>query len=115
MHSPVKFSRVKKTKTKNLPEPQDDMSRASCILVGCYGGDSGDNGDGHCGHCTHSPVKKLVELKTKTKKTHKFFYQGLRHVILSLICCLGCYGACNAVVIALVVAGCVKMVVPCFL
>ena len=70
MCSPIKkVSRVKKKKTRNLPDTQDNTSRASCILIGCYKGDSGGSGDGCCGHRTHSPVKKkLVELKNKNKK-----------------------------------------------
>ena len=43
-------------KKKNLPEAQDaSASRASCIVVGCYGGNVGSGG-GH--HHTCSPVNK---------------------------------------------------------
>ena len=42
MHSNLvkEVSRVKKTKTENLQEAQDDMSQASCI-VGCYSSNGG--------------------------------------------------------------------------
>ena len=69
------------------------MSRASCILIGCYRGDGGGSGNGRCGHRTHSPVKKKVSRIKKQKQ--KRLTKGLRHVVLSLICCLGCYGACH--------------------
>ena len=80
----------------------------------CYGGDSGDNGDGRCGHHTRSPVKKNSRVKKqKQKRLTNIFTRGSRHVISSLI--HGAMVLLMAVVVVLVVAECVKTVLPCFL
>jgi hypothetical protein len=44
-------------------------SRASCVLVGCHGGNGGGSGDGRCGRRTRNPAifKKICQNTNKYK------------------------------------------------
>ena len=45
-------------------------SRASWVVVGCYGSDGGGSGHGCCGHHMYSPIKKVSRVKKK-KETYQ--------------------------------------------